>query len=119
MTFEDAENSGQTLSGAAAFAALFDKCTAALKKKAEVPPKDIEDLQTFIWLAAPGTEVAAECLVLNLLEGAADTKPTKGKSGAKVSTEAAGSTASSSGDTAAKRQKVKDVGKAKAMSYFD
>ena len=102
------------LKGEEAYAELW--CVAAKegkKKSAEMDGQILEDLQKYLWLAEPGSEIAiVEFLKATAKQGAKDAK--KPKVGGAASSTCATASASSSSATA----KNKASGKVAAMRYF-
>ena len=66
---------GEKLRGSAAFEVIFDRASAAHKANKEVPAPDVDQLECYIWLAAPGTEAAVAELVKALQTAASGKAP--------------------------------------------
>ena len=109
----DPKKKGSVLKGEAAYALMWSDVQKATAAAAEQDGQVLEDLETYRWLAAPGSEVAiADFLV-------AYAKKQEGK-GAKKSKGggSSGSGAASSSKDGAKKAKVASSGKEAAMRYF-
>ena len=110
----DPKKKGSVLKGEAAYALMWSDVQKATAAAAEQDGQVLEDLETYRWLAAPGSEVAiADFLV-------AYAKKQESKGGAKKA-KGGGSSASgaaSSSKDGAKKAKVASSGKEAAMRYF-
>ena len=107
---------GEKLRGCAAFEVIFARSSAAHKEGKEVPAPDVDQLECYIWLAAPGAEAAVAELV-KALQTAADGKAPKKAKGAESAASCSGSGAA--GSSTDKKAKKADAGKMAALKYFD